>query len=122
MSGKAFKKSGSKITYQDLIKSFLFTLPAAKTDWAREMKLAVSLSKEHGLELLFSLKGKKKMPSLAWFKTEAGIKFIENAKALKKLNLEKEEFKLEESPVAPKVEIDKKPKTVQQFLNLFNKK
>lgn len=122
MSGKAFRKNSRKINYQDLINSFLFTPPATKVDWAREMKLAVSLSKEHGLEFLYSLRDKKKMPSLAWFKTDSGIKFIQSAKALKKLNLEKEEIKLEDTPVAPEVKIDKKPKTVQQFLNIFNKK
>lgn len=122
MSGKAFRKSDKKITYQDLIKCFLFTPPSTKADWAREMKLAVSLSKQYGLEFLYSLRDKKKMPSLAWFKTDAGIKFLRNGKALKKLNLQKEEIKLEETAVAPEVKVDKKPKTVQQFLNLFNKK
>jgi len=122
VSGKEFKKGKNKISYHDLINSFLFSAPPTKGDWAREMKLAVSLSKEYGLEFLYSLKNKKKMPSLAWFKTEAGKKFIKNAKQLEDLEFQRSEIKLEDQPVAPLSEVNKKVKTVQQFLNIFNKK
>ena len=80
------------------------------------------LIKEHGFDWLMSLKGRTKVISLVWFLGENGKSFLKDIKKYQSLSFEKEEIILEDNPVAPEVEVVKKPTSVKEFLNLFNKK
>lgn len=122
MTARKRKKNNKGISYQTIINTFLFSPPASSSDWGKEMKFAVKLCEEHGIDFLFSLRGKKKMPSLCWFMTEDGKKFLKNSKACQNLNFQPDLINLENQPVAPLVEVDKKPKTLKDFLNIFNNK
>jgi hypothetical protein len=119
MAGKS--KTGRKLTEaQQLIEAFLFD--ATQCKWPKETKVTTALIKEHGFEFLISLKGRTKMPSMCWFLTENGKKFIADAKSYHNLSFQEQSIPLEESSVAPAVEVNKKPTSFKEFLNLFNNK
>ena len=111
------KKPRKLSNHQKLIITFL--VDHQKCNWANEMRIANKLIKEHGFEFLMSLKGRTKLISLVWFLGENGKKFLNDIKKYQSLSFKKETYQLEEQPIAPPVEIEKKPKTVQEFLNLF---
>ena len=60
--------------------------------------------------------------SLLWFLGDNGKKFLQDIKKYQSLSFEKQEIILEDNPVAPPTEIVKKPTSVKDFLNIFNKK
>ena len=91
-------------------------------NWPNEMRVANMLIKEHGFEWLMSLRGRTKVISLVWFLGENGKNFLRDIKKYQSLSFEKEKIILEDKPVAPEVEVNKKPTSVKEFLNLFNKK
>lgn len=114
-------KSPRKLTdQQKLVKAFLFDYN--KCIWSKEIKMANKLLKEHSFEFLISLEGRIKMPSLCWFYGKDGKRFLKEVKSYSTMTLQKESPKLEESPVAPEVQINKKPTSLKEFLNIFNKK
>ncbi len=119
MAGKA--KTERKLTEaQQLVEAFLFDPDKCK--WSKEIKVTNALIKEHGFEFLISLKGRTKMPSMCWFLTDNGKKFIADAKSYHNLSFQDESIPLEENAVAPTVEVNKKPTSFKEFLNLFNNK
>lgn len=59
------------------------------------------------------------MPSLCWFLTDNGKKFLSDIKKYNSMSFEKEPIKLEECPVAPAAEVSKKPVSLKEFLNLY---
>jgi hypothetical protein len=107
--------------YQDIILAFLFEEPSSRGAWAKEMKMAVALEKEHSYEFLIAQKGKVKMPSLAWFYTDNGKKFVKDVKSYINLSFGSESFDLQDQPVAPESEVKKKPSSLKEFLNIYNK-
>ncbi len=101
-----------------------------KTDkyfWPRECKIAKKLLSKFTIEFFrFCPKPDFKVPSLAWFLTENGKKFInyqyfEYQKS--KLNLidKREEIILQDEKVGEDIQITRKPKTLKEFLNLYKK-
>jgi len=100
----------------------LFLSDSAACDWPTEMKFATRLIKEYDFDWLMSLNGRTKVISLTWFFSENGKKFLEGIKKYQSLSFEKEKIKLEDNPVAPQVEVNKKPASFKEFLNLFNNK
>lgn len=119
MAGKT--KSVRKLTEaQQLIEAFLFTLDGCK--WSKEIKVTNQIIKEHGFEFLISLKGRTKVPSMCWFIGEKGKRFILEAKTYQNLNFQGSEIPLEEKPIAPPVDVNKKPTSFREFLNLFDNK
>ena len=102
-----------------LIEAFLFSPPETRRDWGREMKLASKLLSENDFDFLIRQKGKQKMPSLAWFYTDNGKKFIKDIKSYESMNFSGESIILEEAPVAPTTNIERKPRSIKEFLNIF---
>ena len=62
------------------------------------------------------------MPSLCWFLTDDGKLFLKDVKKYNSMSFEPNKIELSENPIAPAVEIVKKPTSVREFLNLFNNK
>lgn len=115
MTGKVRKPNKQ----QELIAAFLFNPPASRGEWAREVKLASKLIKDHGFDFLISQKGKQKMPSLAWFYTDNGKLFIRDVKSYESMTFDAPKIVLEEQPVAPTTNVEKKPTSLKEFLNIF---
>ena len=104
---------------QELIS--LFLIDKKNINWPNEMRVATKLIKEYGFDWLMSLNGRTKTISLTWFLGENGKKFLNDIKKYQSLSFEKQEIILEDNPVAPPTEIVKKPTSVKDFLNIFNK-
>lgn len=85
------------------------------------MRVAGQLIKKHGFDFLISLKGRTRLISLTWFLGENGKKFLEDIKKYESLSFEKSKIVLENETIAPPTEVTKKPTSLKQFLNLFNK-
>jgi hypothetical protein len=99
----------------------LFLIDKKNINWPNEMRVATKLIKEYGFDWLMSLNGRTKTISLTWFLGENGKKFLNDIKKYQSLSFEKQEIILEDNPVAPPTEIVKKPTSVKDFLNIFNK-
>jgi len=99
----------------------LFQIDKKNINWPNEMRVATKLIKEYGFDWLMSLNGRTKTISLTWFLGENGKKFLNDIKKYQSLSFEKQEIILEDNPVAPPTEIVKKPTSVKDFLNIFNK-
>jgi hypothetical protein len=110
-----------KLSQQQQIIS-LFLTDKKNINWPNEMRIATNLIKEHGFDWLMSLNGRTKVISLVWFLGDNGKKFLQDIKKYQSLSFEKNEIILEDNPVAPPTEIVKKPTSVKDFLNIFNKK
>jgi hypothetical protein len=100
-----------------LVHAFLFDTKTCI--WSKEIKIANQLIKEHGFEFLMFLKGRQKMPSLCWFLTDNGKKFLSDVKKYNSISFSRESIQLEEAPVAPSAEVNKKPISLKDFLNIF---
>ena len=109
-----------KLSQQQEIIS-LFLIDKKNINWPNEMRVATKLIKEYGFDWLMSLNGRTKTISLTWFLGENGKKFLNDIKKYQSLSFEKQEIILEDNPVAPPTEIVKKPTSVKDFLNIFNK-
>ena len=109
-----------KLSQQQEIIS-LFLIDKKNINWPNEMRVATKLIREYGFDWLMSLNGRTKTISLTWFLGENGKKFLNDIKKYQSLSFEKQEIILEDNPVAPPTEIVKKPTSVKDFLNIFNK-
>ena len=105
--------------HQQLIEAFLFEEPSNRSQWAREMKLASKLIKEHGFDFLIRQYGKQKMPSLAWFYTDNGKIFLRDVKSYESMTFGAEKIVLQQDHIAPTTTVEKKPTSLKEFLNLF---
>jgi len=114
------KKIRQLTNAQKLVKAFLFDSKVCS--WPKEIKIANSLIREHGFEFLIFLEGRQKMPSLCWFLTDNGKLFLKHVKKYNSMSFEPQKIELTQEPVAPTVEVVKRPSSVKDFLNLFNKK
>lgn len=86
--------------------------------WAREIKIAKKLLKEHPEKDLWEkLVIKTKLPSLAFFLTEAGQEMMQKHFAQKNLDLPtKKEYNLTQESSIETTQTINKPKTVFDFL------
>lgn len=114
-------KKPRKLSQQQQI-VILFLSDTKQCNWPNEMRIATKLIKEYGFDWLISLKSRTKVISLTWFLGDNGKKFLNDIKKYQSLSFEKQEIILEDNPVAPTTEIVKKPTSVKDFLNIFNKK
>lgn len=99
----------------------LFLLDTTACNWSTEMRFATKLIKIYDFDWLMSLNGRTKVVSLTWFFGENGKKFLNDIKRYQSLSFEKQEIILQDNPVADPAEITKKPVSVKDFLNIFNK-
>jgi len=105
--------------HQLLIMAFLNE--PSKCNWPNEMRVASKLIKQYDFDFLMSLKGRTKLISLTWFLGDNGKKFLNDIRKYQSLSFEKQKIELEDKPVAPPTKVVKKPKSLKEFLNLFNK-
>ncbi len=101
---------------------FLVSFFCGKIDtnfWAREIKIAKKLIKEHPeTDLWEKMVFKCKLPSLAFFLTEDGQNMMKKHFAIKKLVLpEKPEYNLDKETKIQEIAEVSKPKTIFNFLN-----
>ena len=92
-------------------KAFISKHLGKHTNWPREMKIMNQLSSKYGYEAFWSgLEVKFKIPSLAWFVTQNGDKFLKEEWAKYKFNPEKiKRFEIEED-----IEKELKPAILNQ--------
>lgn len=117
--GKKPRKPRKLSKHQLLVKAFL--ADDANFNWPNEMRIAGILMKTYGFDFLISFKGSFKVKSLVWFLGDNGKKFLQAQKNLRNLKLYKDKFDLEPKPVAKKTKVFKKPTSLREFLNIFNK-
>ena len=116
----AFKKKQAIIS-----KIVIIDENSPKTLWGKEMKLLNGLVKKYGIDLLYTLPSTKPwLPSLAWFLTPNGKEFLMNAvidykKRITNIFPEAELIILLDKKVDNDIIIEKKPKTIKDFLNLY---
>ena len=93
-----------------------------KIDWPREIKIAQKLIKTYkGYPFWNGLKPAN-LPSLAFFLTEDGKKFITMEKMKDNLELDKPiKFEIEEKKVGEDKKVCKKPKSLLEFINYGKK-
>lgn len=87
-------------------------------NWPREIKIAKDLIKKYPtVNFWKSVDLGFKLPCLAYFKTATGSKLLELTKKKIELALpEKEVYTLNTEKIGEDVEVDKKPKTLKEFL------
>ena len=110
-----------KITNHKLCQFIVKKYVNQKVDWPREIKIAQRLIKTHkGYSFWNSLKDLK-LPSLAWFLTDEGKKFIATEQIKDKLTLERpEKIQLKENKLGEDKKVYQKPKSVLDFINKNN--
>jgi ADP-heptose:LPS heptosyltransferase len=111
------KKRRKPSKHQALISSLL--KDPKSCSWPNEMRIAGILLKKYDFDLLLSLKDEFKVISLTWFLGDRGKDHLNKKKNYQKLKLEKQTYKLEDKPVAPKSKVVRKSRTLQDFLNIF---
>lgn len=112
---------------QVLIKKFINPIPFGdKSFWPREMKMATKLVKEYNLDFLLWVipPYNKKVPSLAYFMADYGKQylmeqFFNYKKETTDLSPQKDNVMLLESKIGSDTLIEKKPKSLKDFLNLY---
>jgi hypothetical protein len=114
------KKPRKLSNQQVLIGAFLKDTKTC--NWQKEMRMANILIKEYGFDFLLSLKGRAKVISLVWFLGDNGKRFLKEIKNYQSLDFKPEEIKLQDEPVAEKTEVEIKPTSLKDFLNIFNRK
>lgn len=91
-------------------------------NWPNEMRVANMLIKSYGFDFLEPLKGRVKVISLTWFLGENGKRFLRTIKNYQSLDFKPEEIKLEDNPVSDETQVEIKPTSLKDFLNIFKKK
>jgi hypothetical protein len=111
-------------------KAFISKHLGKHTNWPREMKILNQLSSKYGDEAFWSgLEVKFKIPSLAWFITPNGDKFLKEEWAKYKFNPEKiKRFEIEEDiekELKPAILVEEpkkeKLKSLNDFLKIWKK-
>ena len=98
---------------QFIIKKYIQT----NINWAREIKIAQKLIKEYKEYTFWNNLNQIKIPSLAWFLTEEGKKFINIQLKIKNLkDIKKYSYKISEKKVGADKKTCQKPKTLIQFI------
>ncbi len=103
---------------QFIVKKFI----KDKINWAREIKIAQGLIKTYKKYNFWNNLNDLKLPSLAWFLTEDGKRFLATEDKKKYLNIKKpEEAPLQENKIGEDKNICKKPKTLIEFIRYGKK-
>ena len=103
---------------QFIVKKFI----KDKINWPREIKIAQSLTKTYEKYNFWNNLNDLKLPSLAWFLTEDGKRFLATEDKKKYLNIQKpEEAPLQENKIGEDKNICKKPKTLIEFIRYGKK-
>jgi len=99
-------------------------LPKTPSFWAGQMKIVNGLIKKYGLEFLFwcPKPNNYKITSMVWFLTEEGKHFLsdqllEYSKQNTNLSIDPIKVDLKETKLGEDIILDKKPKTLKEFLN-----
>ena len=111
-----------KITNHKLCQFIVKKYVTQKIDWPREIKIAQRLIKTYkGYSFWNSLKDLK-LPSLAWFLTDEGKKFIATEQIKDKLILERpEKIQLKENKLGEDKKVCQKPKSLLEFITYGKK-
>ena len=114
--------SSKKLTPHKLCQFIIKKYINQKIDWPREIKIAQKLIKTYkGYSFWNSLKDLK-LPSLAWFLTDEGKKFIATEQIKDKLNLERpEKIQLKENKLGEDKKVCQKPKSLLEFISYGKK-
>lgn len=112
---------------QILIKKFVnVEFYQNKFFWPKEMKFMSKLIKAYGIEFLewLSPPSNYKLTSLIYFFTPQGENYLsdqlfEYKKLKTDLTFQKQEISLEENKIGKDIELEKKPKSLKDFLNLY---
>lgn len=103
---------------QFIIKKFI----KDKINWPREIKIAQGLVKKYKKYNFWNNLNDLKLPSLAWFLTEDGKRFLATEDKKKYLNIQKvKEVSLQENKIGEDKNICKKPKTLIEFIRYGKK-
>tara|TARA_R100000008_G_scaffold27421_1_gene15224 strand:+ start:19306 stop:19680 length:375 start_codon:yes stop_codon:yes gene_type:complete len=100
--------------YQYMVWKFLEDPVNAR--WTSEINIAIGLVKEHGEDVFKDLQPDFKMGSLLQFTTEKYKRYLKKQKKLSELDFRKEHAILDKEVEIEEVEINKKPKTLIDFL------
>lgn len=128
MKSEISKPTRKLSAQQQVIKKLVVANPDDKHFWPREMKMANKLVKEYGHEFMLWLHPPygKPVSSLAYFLCPDGKNYISQ----QRFNFRKESldlspkiqsFPLSEDKIGEDVILEKKPKSLKDFLNLFVK-
>lgn len=124
------KKSRKLSKNQILIKKFVnVEFYQNKYFWPKEMKFMSKLIKAYGIEFLEWLTppSNYKLTSLIYFFTPQGENYLsdqlfEYKKVKIDLTFKKQEVELEGNKIGEDITIEKKPKSLKDFLNLYKNK
>lgn len=118
-TGKKQKKPRKLSKQQILIKAFI--ADGSKFSWPNEMRIAKILIDTYGYDFLLSFSKEFKVKSLVWFLGEKGKEHLLKHQKHQKLKLDKKSYELEEKTLGRKKKVSKKPASIKEFLNLFEK-
>jgi len=85
------------------------------------MRIAKILIDTYGYDFLLSFSKEFKVKSLVWFLGEKGKEHLLKHQKHQKLKLDKKSYELEEKTLGRKKKVSKKPASIKEFLNLFEK-
>lgn len=103
---------------QFIVKKFI----RDKINWPREIKIAQSLIKTYKKYNFWNNLNDLKLPSLAWFLTEDGKRFLATEDKKKYLDIQRpQEIPLLENKIGEDKNICKKPKTLIEFITYGKK-
>jgi hypothetical protein len=118
-------------THQQIISRFVTVEVSATRNrnfWGNEMKIAGQLIKKYGADFLLRIPPPSgyKVASLVWFLTPEGKNYLSDQKfeyAVQSTHLveKKEEISLSEAKIGDDVQIQRKPRTLKDFLNYGKK-
>jgi hypothetical protein len=107
--------------YQYLV--WKFCKDPENVNWPKEIVIGKSLIKDFGEQIFKDLDfSSLEMESLAQFRTEKFKKYLKKQKKLSSLDFRKEHATIDKETKIDKVEIEKKPKTLIDFLRYGRKK
>jgi hypothetical protein len=107
-----------KITSHKLCQFIIKKYINQKIDWPREIKIAQKLIKTYKEYSFWNGLKPAKLPSLAFFLTEDGKKFIAIEKMKDDLELDKPiKFEVQEAKIGEDKKVCQKPKNLLEFIN-----
>jgi len=103
---------------QFIVKKYIQT----NINWAREIKLAQKLIKEYKEYSFWNNSNQIKLPSLAWFLTEEGKKFINTQSKIQSLKeIKRKIYKISNNKIGEDKKTCQKPKTLLDFIRYGKK-
>jgi|TARA_B100001964_G_C13708635_1_gene369273 hypothetical protein len=115
------KKKKINNIYQYLV--WKFCKDPENVNWPKEIVIGKSLIKDFGEQIFKDLDfSSLEMESLAQFRTEKFKKYLKKQQKLSSLDFRKEHATIDKGVKADRVEIEKKPKTLIDFLRYGSEK